>query len=84
MVYFVATIEGILIKRLARLFRDNIWKLYKLLESVMSDRRLQFVVDLTKKLNKMLGIKTKLFRNLNSICDSLWIINKKIGQNITK
>ena len=84
MVYFVATIEGILIKRLARLFRDNIWKLYRLLKSVMSDRRLQFVVDLTKKLNKMLGIKTKLFRNLNSICDSLWIINKKIGQNITK
>jgi len=84
MVYFVAIIEGILIKKLARLFRDNIWKLYRLLESVMSNRRLQFVVDLTKKLNKMLGIKTKLFRNLNSICDSLWIINKKIGQNITK
>ena len=84
MVYFIVIIEGILIKRLARLFRDNIWKLYRLLESVMSDRRLQFVVNLTKKLNKMLGIKTKLFRNLNSICDSLWIINKKIGQNITK
>ena len=31
-----------------------------LLESVVSDRRPQFVVELTKKLNRMLGIKTKL------------------------
>ena len=36
------------------------WKLYGLLKSVISDRRLQFVVDLTKKLNKILGIKMKL------------------------
>ena len=36
------------------------WKLHGLPESVMSDRGLQFVVELTKELNKMLRIKTKL------------------------
>ena len=36
------------------------WKLYELLESVISDKELQFVVKLMKELNKMLGIETKL------------------------
>ncbi len=49
------TVEG-----LARLFRDNIWKLHGLLESVMSDRGLQFVAELTKELNRMLGIEMRL------------------------
>ena len=38
MTYFVATTEGTSAEGLARLFRDNIWKLYELLESVVSDR----------------------------------------------
>ena len=42
------------------MFRDNIWKLYRLLESVMSERRPQFAVELTKELNRMLEIETKL------------------------
>ena len=58
--HFVATTEGTLAKGLARLFRDNIWKLYGLLESVVSDRRPQFAVELTKELNRMLEIETKL------------------------
>ena len=36
------------------------WKLYELLESVISDKELQFVVKLIKELNKMLEIETKL------------------------
>jgi len=60
MTYFVATTEGITAEELARLFRDNVWKLHGLLESVMSDRGLQFAAELTKKLNRMLGIQTKL------------------------
>jgi len=58
--HFVAMTEGTLAEELARLFRDNVWKLYGLLESVVSDRRPQFAMELTKKLNRMLGIKTKL------------------------
>ena len=37
-VHFVATTEGTLVEGLARLFRDNVWKLHGLLESVVSDR----------------------------------------------
>jgi len=56
----VAIIEEILAERLARLFRNNMWKLHGLSESIISDRRPQFIVKLTKELNKMLDIKTKL------------------------
>ena len=38
--YFVATTEGILVEGLTQLFRDNIWKLHRLQESVVLDRRL--------------------------------------------
>ena len=58
--HFVVTTEGTSAEGLVRLFRDNVWKLHGLLESVVSDRRLQFVAELMKKLNWMLGIKTKL------------------------
>jgi len=60
MTHFVATTEGTSAEELARLFWDNVWKLHGLLESVMSDRGPQFAAELTKELNKMLGIKTKL------------------------
>jgi len=60
MTHFVATTEGTLAERLARLFRDNIWKLHGLPESIVSDRGLQFAAELTKELNRMLGIEIKL------------------------
>jgi len=46
---------------LVKLFRDNVWKLYGLLKSVILDRRPQFIAGLMRELNKMLGIETKLF-----------------------
>jgi len=52
-VHFIATIEEILVKGLVRLFRDNMWNLYRLPESMISDRKLQFAVELIKKLNKI-------------------------------
>jgi len=60
MMYFVTTTKGTLVERLARLFRDNMWKLHMLLESIISDRGLQFVAEMMKELNKMLGTETKL------------------------
>jgi len=45
---------------LARLFRDNVWKLHRLLESIILDRGPQFVTGLMRELNKMLEIKSKL------------------------
>jgi len=43
--HFVATMEGTSAEGLARLFRDNVWKLYGLPESVVSDRGPQFVAE---------------------------------------
>ena len=58
--HFIAATKGISVEGLARLFRDNVWKLHGLPESVVLDRRPQFAAELTKKLNKMLGIEMKL------------------------
>ena len=59
-VHFVATTEGTSVEGLVRLFRDNMWKLHRLPESVVSDRGPQFAVELTRELNKMLGIEIRL------------------------
>jgi len=58
--HFVATTEGTSAEGLVRLFRDNMWKLHRLPESVVSDRGPQFAVELTRELNKMLGIEIRL------------------------
>ena len=58
--HFVATTEGMSAEGLARLFRDNIWKLHGLPESIVLDKRSQFAAEIMKKLNRMLGIETKL------------------------
>jgi len=42
MVYFIPTTEKTLAEGLARLFRDNVWKLHGLPESIVSDRGPQF------------------------------------------
>ena len=60
MVHFIPTTEKILAEGLARLFRDNVWKLHGLPESIISDRGPQFAAGLIRELNKMLGIKSKL------------------------
>jgi len=60
MTHFVATTEGISAEGLVRLFRDNVCKLYRLPESVVSDRGPQFVAELMKELNRILGIETRL------------------------
>jgi len=60
MSHFVVMTEKTMAEGLARLFRNNVWKLHGLPESVISDRKLQFVAGLMKELNKMLGIETKL------------------------
>jgi len=48
--------EGTSTEGLARLFRDNMWKLHGLPKSIMSDKGLQFAAEIIKELNRMLGI----------------------------
>ena len=52
MIHFVAITEEMSVKELARLFRDNVWKLYKLPESVILDREPQFAVKLANELKQ--------------------------------
>jgi len=60
MVYFIPTTEKTSAEGLARLFRDNVWKLHGLPESIISDRGSQFVAGLMRELNRMLEIESKL------------------------
>ena len=64
-----------------RLFRDNMQKLHGLPESIVSDRELQFVAEMTKELNTMLGIETKLSTAFHSQTDSqIERINQELEQ----
>jgi len=60
MVHFIPTTEKTMAEGLAKLFRDNMWKLHGLPESIISDRGPQFAAGVMKELNQMLGIKSKL------------------------
>jgi len=59
-VHFIPTTEKTMAEGLAKLFRDNMWKLYGLSKSIISDRGPQFMAGLMKKLNQILGIKSKM------------------------
>jgi len=48
--HFIVMTEIIIVEELARLFRDNIWKLHRLLKSVISNRGPQFAARLMKEL----------------------------------
>jgi len=60
MVYFIPTMKRTSAKGLAKLFRDNVWKLHGFPESIISNRRPQFVAGMIRKLNRMLGIESKI------------------------
>jgi len=67
--HFAATTERTSAEELARLFRDNVWKLSRLPESIMLDRGLQFAVEMTKELNRILGIEKRLLTAYHSQTD---------------
>jgi len=60
MVHFIPTTEKMTAEGLAKLFRDNIWKLNGLPKSIISDRGPQFIAGLIRELNQMLGIESKM------------------------
>ena len=78
---FVVTIERTSVEGLVRLFRDNVWKLYRLPKSIISDKGPQFAADLTKKLNRILEIEKKLLTAFNSQMDGkIEYINQELEQ----
>jgi len=50
------TTEKTSVEGVVRLFRDNIWKLHGLPESIIMDRGVQFAAGMMRKLNCMLEI----------------------------
>jgi len=60
MAHFIATTEKTSAEGLARLFRDHVWKLHGLPESIVSDRGVWFAAGMIKEVNNLLGIQTKL------------------------
>ena len=60
MVHFIPTTEKTSAEELARLFRDNVWKLHRLPKSIISDRGPQFTAEIMQELNRMLEIESKL------------------------
>ena len=56
MMHFIAIMEEMMAEELARLFRDNMWRLHSLPKSMILDRGPQFATELTKELNRMLEI----------------------------
>ena len=56
MVYFIVATEKMSAEELTRLFRDHIWKLHGLLESIILDRGVQFVAEMIRELNELLEI----------------------------
>jgi len=69
MVHFIPTTEKTMAEGLAKLFRDNVWKLYGLPKSIISDREPQFIVGLMRELNQILGIKSKMSTVFHSQMD---------------
>ena len=60
MIHFITTTEGTLAEGLVRLFRNNVWKLHGLPESIVLDKSSQFATELTKELNIILEIEMRL------------------------
>jgi len=60
MAYFISTMKRTLVEGLAKLFRDNVWKLHGLSKSIISNRRPQFVAGIIRELNRMLEIESKM------------------------
>ena len=80
-VHFIPTTEKIMVEGLAKLFRDNMWKLYGLSESIILDRGPQFIAELMKELNQMLGIKRKMLMAFHPQTDSqIERINQELEQ----
>ena len=81
MMYFVATTKEKLAEELARLFQNNVWKLHRLPESIVSDRGPQFAAEMMRELNGMLEIEMKLLRAFHPQTNSQTErINQKLEQ----
>jgi len=96
MTYYILTTTDVNAKGIACLFLDNIFKLYGLPDSIVSNRGTQFVSTFTRSLTDLLGIQHNvstafhprltvkpngLMQWSNNICEATATINKITGLN---
>jgi len=62
MIYLNATTTNISLEEIAKIYRDDIWKLHGIPRKILSDRGPQFASKFMEELTKTLGIKRQLSR----------------------
>ena len=71
---------NILLEEIAKIYRNNIWKLHGVPKKIFSDRGPQFVSKFMKEFTKVLGIKRQLLTAYHSQTDGQTErINQEIG-----
>ena len=80
MIWLKATTTNISLERIAKIYRDDIWKLHGILRKILSNQRLQFVSKFIEKFIKALGTKRQLSIAYHSQTNSqMERINQEIG-----
>ena len=80
MIRLKATTTNISLEGIAKIYRDDIWKLYRIPRKVLSDRGLQFASKFIEVLTKALGTKRQLSMAYHSQTDGQTErINQEIG-----
>jgi len=60
MIRLKATTTNVSLEEIAKIYRDEIWKLHRILRKILSNRRPQFTSKFIKELTKTLGTKRQL------------------------
>ena len=60
MIQLKATTTNVSSEEIVKIYRDDIWKLYRIPKKVLSDRELQFALKFMEELTKALGTKRQL------------------------
>ena len=80
MIRLKATTTNISLEGIAKIYRDNIWKLHVVPRKILSNRRLQFASKFMKEFTKALETKRQLLMAYHLQTDSQTeIINQEIG-----
>ena len=80
MIRLKATTMNISSEEIAKIYRDNIWKLHKVPKKILSDQGPQFASRLIEEFTKVLGTKRQLSTAYHSQTDGqIERINQEIG-----
>ena len=80
MIHLKATMTNVSSERIAKIYRDDIWKLYGIPRKILSDRGPQFTSKFMEEFTKALGIKRQLLTVYHPQTDGQTErINQEIG-----